>query len=377
MNYKKYSRFGNRAASLMLGAAGVAASVTSGGQAEAARNDIVVRIDGSNSSAVIVVDDTAPVDGAVLDGVVSLDTDAPFCVASPSHPCYYTLNYLRIEYTSFTVNTTDGDYYTNNPHVLMQGPLAVEDHGLGIELPVSYPVEAGADYSDSEGYLTPGWRRPTEYQSAAGNLLLDANFQLAQVNAWFNTSHEGHTGELVINASALNPFSNLPPVANAGADVNITCGGNLTLDASGSTDPNNNIVAYRWLSPDGSRLARISSVAGSSITVPMPAEMAKGGSFDVKLEVVDRYESIGSDTMKVNVSGGKPAFTFVPADVVTSSCGAVAIGKAKATDPCGKDVTITNNAPASFPVGVTLVTWTATSSSGQKSTALQRVQVDL
>jgi hypothetical protein len=67
----------------------------------------------------------------------------------------------------------------------------------------------------------------------------------------------------------------------------------------------------------------------------------------------------------------------MPGDIETTSCGALNIGSAQALDPCGNTATITNNAPASFPVGVTYVTWTATSSSGQKATAVQRVQVNL
>jgi Ca2+-binding RTX toxin-like protein len=66
-----------------------------------------------------------------------------------------------------------------------------------------------------------------------------------------------------------------------------------------------------------------------------------------------------------------PKFTFVPADITTSTCTSVTIGKALATDPCG--VTITNNAPAKFPLGTTLVTWTARDGAGNVSRATQAV----
>src|SRR6185369_1769048 len=70
-----------------------------------------------------------------------------------------------------------------------------------------------------------------------------------------------------------------------------------------------------------------------------------------------------------------PTFTFVPADVTTAVCGSFDIGTATASDPCG--VTVTNNAPAQFPPGTTLVTWSATDGAGNVATATQRVTVIL
>lgn len=66
-----------------------------------------------------------------------------------------------------------------------------------------------------------------------------------------------------------------------------------------------------------------------------------------------------------------PVFTFVPPDVTTSSCSGVALGTALATDPCG--VTITNNAPAKYPLGTTTVTWTARDGAGNTAIAVQQV----
>jgi Ca2+-binding RTX toxin-like protein len=51
----------------------------------------------------------------------------------------------------------------------------------------------------------------------------------------------------------------------------------------------------------------------------------------------------------------------------------VNIGQAFAEDDCGGAVTITNNAPATFPLGVTTVTWTAVDARGNTKTATQRI----
>jgi Ca2+-binding RTX toxin-like protein len=66
-----------------------------------------------------------------------------------------------------------------------------------------------------------------------------------------------------------------------------------------------------------------------------------------------------------------PVFTFVPPPITISSCTNANIGTARATDPCG--VTITNNAPAKFALGTTVVTWTAKDGVGNVVTATQDV----
>jgi hypothetical protein len=51
----------------------------------------------------------------------------------------------------------------------------------------------------------------------------------------------------------------------------------------------------------------------------------------------------------------------VPQDAWLTSCQASNIGKAEARDVChARPVLVTNNAPASFPIGQTIVTWSAT-----------------
>src|SRR5262249_374374 len=86
----------------------------------------------------------------------------------------------------------------------------------------------------------------------------------------------------------------------------------------------------------------------------------------------DRRASVG-----IKVANPPPVFTYVPAAVTTSSCTAPspAPAKARAGSPfCSTTpVTVTNDAPATFPLGKTVVTWTATDAAGQKTVALQEV----
>jgi hypothetical protein len=84
------------------------------------------------------------------------------------------------------------------------------------------------------------------------------------------------------------------------------------------------------------------------------------------IDAVDKCpsESFGPDRTP-------PVFTSVPPAITISTCVNANIGQAVATDPCG--VTLTNNAPARFPLGTTTVTWTAKDGAGNVATALQAV----
>jgi len=88
------------------------------------------------------------------------------------------------------------------------------------------------------------------------------------------------------------------------------------------------------------------------------------------IDAVDKCpgEAVGPDR-------SPPVFTSVPPSLTITSCSNVNIGQAVATDPCG--VTVKNNAPAKFPLGITTVVWTATDGAGNVATAIQTVTVEL
>ncbi len=70
-----------------------------------------------------------------------------------------------------------------------------------------------------------------------------------------------------------------------------------------------------------------------------------------------------------------PTFTGVPPDITVNNCGPVALGLPKGVDDCAGGVTFKNNAPASFGVGPTVVTWTMIDASGNSSIEHQTVTV--
>jgi hypothetical protein len=102
------------------------------------------------------------------------------------------------------------------------------------------------------------------------------------------------------------------------------------------------------------------------------------GLFTVTYNVTDSSGNAAVQvTRTVNVVDTTLPVVTAPANVTAEATGAnttVAIGTATATDAVGI-ASITSNAPASFPVGLTVVTWTATDTVGNTGTATQNVTV--
>ena len=103
------------------------------------------------------------------------------------------------------------------------------------------------------------------------------------------------------------------------------------------------------------------------------------GTHTVKISVQDGSgDPVGCST-SVTVRDTTPPTITAPADVTVQQVGsggtAVNLGMATASDIVDANPVIANNAPALFPVGTTLVVWTATDYSGNQATATQRVTV--
>jgi hypothetical protein len=72
-----------------------------------------------------------------------------------------------------------------------------------------------------------------------------------------------------------------------------------------------------------------------------------------------------------------PQFDVFASNLSAASCQPVALGQPAASSVCGLSVALTNDAPTQFPIGVTLVTWTATDTTGGTATSTQTVTVSL
>jgi uncharacterized repeat protein (TIGR01451 family) len=174
---------------------------------------------------------------------------------------------------------------------------------------------------------------------------------------------------------------NAPPVANAGADQTIECGGgstSVTLDGSASSDPDGDTpLTYEWR--EGATVLGTSAVLNTSLAF---------GSHTVTLKVTDPSGDFGEDTVNVNiVDTTDPTITAPPnVSVATgpgaTSCGVFVgdaqLGTASAADGCSSSVTVTRTGvPAgnNFPVGQTFIIYTANDGHGHTRSATQTVTV--
>lgn len=100
------------------------------------------------------------------------------------------------------------------------------------------------------------------------------------------------------------------------------------------------------------------------------------GETTVSCTASDVSGNTSSGAFKVTVNDSLPPVLVAPADVTVEASGMqtpVEIGQATASHHL--EVMISNDAPATFPVGVATVTWTAVDSAGKSSSALQTVTV--
>lgn len=172
---------------------------------------------------------------------------------------------------------------------------------------------------------------------------------------------------------------NQPPAANAGPDQTVECtshtGASVTLNGSGSSDPDGDALSFEWRTGAG---AVVGATAGVNVTLPL-------GSHTFTLTVNDGKGGTASDSVVVTVQDTTPPVLTLARDSVTvmvptaSATGAVvdvlAASGATATDLCDPNTTITHNAPAEFPIGLTSVTFTATDQSGNFTQRQLTVQV--
>jgi len=97
----------------------------------------------------------------------------------------------------------------------------------------------------------------------------------------------------------VNATSNRPPVANAGLDQTITLPTNsITVNGSGSTDPDNNITSYEWIKISGPSSFNI----GNANTVTTQVNNLVEGVYQFELKVTDAGGLFDRDTVQVSAN---------------------------------------------------------------------------
>ncbi len=166
-------------------------------------------------------------------------------------------------------------------------------------------------------------------------------------------------------------ISNKPPIANAGPDQTLEQsyyqGAKVTLNGSGSSDPDGDILTYTWVWAGG-------TASGINPVISLPL-----GKTVVTLTVNDPDGSKSLDTVEITIKDTTAPSLEIPADITIEQsdlAGTYVKLNAAAKDICDSNIEITSSNPGNiFPLGKTTVILTAIDDSGNSTSGSTSVTV--
>ena len=261
-------------------------------------------------------------------------------VVSPGDTLRYT---IRFDNTGGT-NVSGAVIFDDYSEVLLEEPFGLSRPGTIAGGKITWNL--GTIGAESYGELIydvrikPPGEFPREVRSISNIATLDTE-QTAPIAA----------------TATVDVVTNSPPVAHAGGPYLIFEGDVLTLDASGSSDPDNNALTYTWdLNGDGD----FGDATGVNPTLAWAELIALGISDGPHAAYPPR---VRVDDQQGGVTVSPEAFL-----TLTNTAPTPAIGGAPASSPEGTAITLTASAtdpsPADTAAGFTY-SWMVTASNGQ------------
>ncbi|HEX5705874.1 MAG TPA: Ig-like domain-containing protein [Pyrinomonadaceae bacterium] len=267
-------------------------------------------------------------------------------------------------------------------------PCSVNVVGTTLEQPPAQANGGGVNSTLGVGTITLGSPLPS---GASANLHLLFGVQQTgdyHVSLVIETATGGSIGQDVWELRGNTESGghseggcNTPPVADAGDDQTVECVGgaaSVTLDGTDSTDADGDTLTYEWR--EGATILGTDATLNTSLAF---------GPHTITLKVTDPSGDFGEDTVDVNIVDTTDPMITAPPNVSVNtgpgatSCGAfiddATLGTATASDGCSASVTVTRTGvPAgnNFPVGTTIVTYTADDGHGHTKNAYQSVTVN-
>ncbi len=273
----------------------------------------------------------------------------------------------------------------NQPWVIPvdnQSPVITHTVPSCLSTPANTPINAVITDNNTIATATLFYKRPTDalYQSVAMSVITPDNYRAVIPAAMITSTgadyylqaadNYGVTSRLPQTGSyRITLCNNNPPDADAGADQtvssDIACEATVTLDGSGSTDPDGGSLTYSWSVTPGNQ----------TLTGATPAITLQSGVYQVILMVTDNGGNQDLDTATITVIDDLAP--VVPAlSSITGEC-SVTITAPTAYDNCSGAITGTTTDPLSYSsVGTYTINWTFTDGSGNSASASQVVVIE-
>lgn len=325
---------------------------------------------------------TKPVNYVTLDGAASRDTDGSIVsyawtkVAGPSQFIIGngasnkpTITGLEVGVYVFRLTVTDNkgaattDEVTVTVKAANMGPVANAGADINIKLPLNSTTLNGGASKDTDGSITKYlWTKvsgPSQFRIADAGAAATALTGLVAGTYVFKltvTDNNGATASDTVNVIVSNSTSttNKPPSANAGPDKSIILPTNsVTLNGTGSKDPDGSITKYAWRKMSGPSSFMIVSPS-SAITV---VSKLVAGTYVFRLTVTDNKGATDNNEVTVVVteaaSPGNQSPVAMPGNDVTVQLPnySISLNGSESYDPDGKIVSYRwtkSSGPTSF-----------------------------
>ena len=185
--------------------------------------------------------------------------------------------------------------------------VSVEDKGEMFHFSDITFIPPGENYSTAQIWLALAGGDPVHVTDeipglAKGTARINLPSDLASyevivysVNAAGNLALLGYPVSVVVNET---------PIADAGDDQNVSAGATVTLDGSGSSDPDNDPLSYLWEQISGEPVT-ITNPNSEMATFPAPSSTSQGFVLEFQLTVSDGTTS-STDVVTINVARAVP-----------------------------------------------------------------------